>query len=158
VPARYDLVRNQLVLSAQGGTLDVSLVEERVAGFVLAGHPFVRLTGDSAAGLPEKPYFYELLVAGPVRLLAAHRKKYEEGLEGSRIVSEITARTDYFLVQGGRGYPVSKLSDVARVFPQQRAALRSYAQANSLAFDAAGRAAALAALVRYQATLRPAAN
>jgi hypothetical protein len=158
VPARYDLVRDQLVLSAQGGTLDLSLVPERVARFSLGGHTFVRLTGDSAVGLPERPAFYDQLVAGPVRVLAARRKKYREGLEGSRIVSEITARTDYFVQQGGRCYPVSKAGDVLRLFPQQRAALRSYAQTNNLVFDEAGREAAIIALVRYQATLGTASN
>lgn len=153
VPARYDLVRDQVVLSAQGGTLDLSLVPERVARFSLGGHTFVRLTGDSAVGLPERPAFYDQLVAGPVRVLAARRKKYEEGLEGSRIVSDITARTDYFAQQGGRCYSISKLGDVLRLFPQQRAALRSYAQTNNLVFDEAGREAAIVALVRYQATL-----
>ena len=158
VRARYDLVRDQLVLSAQSGTLDLSLVNEQVARFTLAGHTFVRLVGDSAVGLPERPTFYDLLVPGPVRLLAAYRKKYSEGLEGSRIVSDITARTDYFIQQGARSYPVSKLGDVLRLFPKQRAALRDYAQANDLHFDEDGRAAALVALVRQQATLSAAPN
>ena len=158
VPARYDLVRDQLVLSAQGGALDLSLVNERVARFTLGGHTFVRVAGDSAAGLPERPTFYDLLVPGPVRVLAAYRKKYTEGLEASRIVSEITARTDYFIQKEGHCYPASKVGDVLRLFPQQRAALRSYAQANNLQFDEAGRASALVALVRYQATLALAAQ
>lgn len=153
VAARYDLVRDQVVLSAQGNTLDLSLVNERVARFTLGGHTFVRVVGDSATGLPERPAFYELLVPGPVRVLAAYRKKYVEGLEASHVVSDITARTDYFIQKDGRCYAASKIGDVLRLFPQQRAALRSYAQANSLQFDEAGRAAALVALVRYQATL-----
>jgi hypothetical protein len=153
VVARYDLVRDQVVLSAQGGTLDLSLVKERVARFTLGGHTFVRVAADSATGLPERPAFYELLVPGPVRVLAAYRKKYSEHLEGRRIVGEVTARTDYFIQKDGRGYPVSKLGDMLRLFPQHKVALRSYAQTNKLAFDEAGRAAALVALMRYQATL-----
>ena len=158
VLARYDLVRDQLILSVQGGTLNLSLVKERVMCFTLGGHTFVRLAGDSAAGLPERPAFYDLLVEGPVRVLAARRKKYKEGLEASRIVSEITAHTDYFLGHNGRYYPASRLSDVLRLFPQQRAALRSYVQASKLEFDEANREAALVALVRYQATLGPTAK
>ena len=158
VLARYDLVRDQLILSAQGGTLNLSLVNERVARFTLAGHTFVRLPADSAAGLPKRPTFYDLLVEGPVRVLAARREKYKEGLEGSRIVSEITASTDYFLGQNGHYYPASRLSDVLRLFPQQRAALRSYAQDSKLEFDEANREAALVALVRYQATLSTASK
>ena len=158
IPARYDLVRDQLVLSAQGGTLDLSLVTERLARFTLGEHTFVRLAADSAEGLPERPIFYDLLVAGPVRVLAAHRKKYRESLEGSRIVSEITARTDYFIQQGKRCYPVSKMSDVLRLFPQQRVALRTYAQAHNLLFKETGREAAIVALVRYQASLSMTAN
>jgi hypothetical protein len=159
VAARYDLVRDQVVLSAQGGTLDLSLVNERVARFTLGEHTFVRVVGDSATGLPERPAFYELLVPGPVRVLAAYRKKYVEGLQASRIVSDITARsTDYFIQKEGRCYAASKMGDVLRLFPQQKAALRSYAQTNKLVFDEAGRAAALMALVRYQATLGAATN
>ncbi len=158
VLARYDLVRDQVVLSAQSNTLDLTLVDERVARFTLGSHTFVRVAADSAMGLPERPAFYDLLVAGPVQVLAARRKKYEENLEGSRIVSEITGRTDYFIQQGKRCYPVSKLGDVLRLFPQQRAALRTFAQANNLLFEEAGREAAIVALVRYQATLGAATN
>ncbi|MGI4872218.1 MAG: hypothetical protein ACRYFX_13710 [Janthinobacterium lividum] len=152
VRARYDLVRDQVVLSAQGGTADLSLVTERVACFTLGSHTFVRLSSDSALGLPERN-FYDLLVTGPVRVLASRRKKYEETLQDGHIVSELAARTDYFLVQAGRSYPVSKLGDVLRQFPQQRAALRSYARANQLEFDEARREAAIVALVQYRATL-----
>ncbi|RZL01536.1 MAG: hypothetical protein EOO62_23270 [Hymenobacter sp.] len=154
VPARYDLVRDQLVLTAQSGTSELRLVSERVARFTLGGHTFVHLTGDSVAGSPLRPGFYDLLAAGPVAVLASRRKKYDELTENSRIIGEITERrTEYYLRQGGRYYGVSKAGDVLRLFPKQRAALRDYVQAHNLQFDEAGREAALVALVRYQATL-----
>ncbi|RYY13801.1 MAG: hypothetical protein EOO36_15260 [Cytophagaceae bacterium] len=154
VPARYDLVRDQLVLTAQSRTSELRLVSERVARFTLGGHTFVHLSAASVAGSPLRPGFYDLLVAGPVAVLASRRKKYDERTENSLIVSEILdRRTDYFIRQGGRYYEVSKAGDVLRLFPKQRAVLREYAQTHNLQFDEAGREAALVELVRYQATL-----
>lgn len=155
VPLRYDLLRKQLVLTAPGGGRDLTLVNEEVTRFTLGGHSFVRLVVDSSSSAV-RTGFYEVLVDGPVRLLAAHHKALQKRSTAEGVESEITTRDDYFLVQSQRYYPVAKAADVLRLFPQHKAALRQFASDNHLNFKPEGRALALVELVRYQATLAPA--
>jgi hypothetical protein len=150
---RYDLVRGQLVLAAPGSSRQLRLVNEQVTRFTLSGHSFIRLVGDSSTNTPVRTGFYDLLVEGPVRLLAAHYKTRQESSRAEGVQSEILAHDDYFIYKDHRYYPVSKGTDVVRLFPQKKAQLRQFMQDNNLNFKPEGREQALAALVRYQATL-----
>jgi hypothetical protein len=153
VPLRYDLLRGQLVLAAPGSSRQIRLVNEQVARFTLSGHSFIRLVVDSSTSSPVRTGFYDVLVDGPVRLLAAHRKTRQESSRAEGMQREILARDDYFIAKDHRYYAVSKGAEVVRLFPQDKAALRQYIQNNNLNFNPEGREQALAALVRYQATL-----
>ncbi len=153
VPLRYDLVRGQLVLLAPGGALAMRLLNEQVASFSLSGHYFIRLVTDSSGRSPIRTGFYDLLVEGPVRLLASHRKTLQQRSGESKVESEITAHDEYFLYKDQHYYPLAKAADVLRLFPKDKAALRQFSKDNNLNFNAEGREQALAALVRYQATL-----
>ena len=153
VPLRYDLVRGQLVLSAPIGGLELRLVNERVTRFTVAGHSFVRLVADSSRRSPLATGFYDLLVEGPVRVLGAYRKAVQEQTTANRVENTIIAKSDYFVRKDGRYYKVSKPGALLSLFPQNKAALRSYIWANNLKFSDASRGQDLAALVRYQATL-----
>lgn len=152
VPLRYDLVRQQLVLDSPVGALQMRLLNEQVAFFTLGGHRFIRLVeADSSAGVSTG--YYDLLVDGPVQLLAARRKSLQERSTPTGILSEISASESYYVHQGRRYYPVGTASSVLRLFPAQKAALRQFSKANKLKFGQKTRESALVALLRYQATL-----
>lgn len=153
VPLRYDLIRDQLVLTAPTGNQEMTLVNELVSGFVLDEHAFTRLTVDSSTSSPVRTGFYEVLVAGPVRLLAAHHKSLQKRSSGGRVESEITASDAYFLEKNRQYYAVEKAGAVWQLFPEHKAALRQYTRTNHLSFRPEARAQALAALVRYEAIL-----
>ncbi|MGI4887414.1 MAG: hypothetical protein ACRYFR_20845 [Janthinobacterium lividum] len=153
VPLRYDLVRGQLVLTAPGGGREMTLLNEQVTRFVLDGHSFIRLAIDSIGNAPLRAGFYDLLVEGPVRLLALRRKTFQKRATNEGMESEITASDAYFVGKDRRYYPVDKAAELLRLFPDDKAALRDYIQNNHLNFKAESREQALVALVRYQATL-----
>ena len=154
VPLRYDLVLGQLVLQVPSGVTEMYLVNEKVARFALGGHTFVRLVAD-AAGSPAPTGYYDLLVEGPVRVLAARRKDVQtratfEGMQG-----EISQIDEVFIYKDRRYYPVSKAKELLRLFPESKGPLRAYIRAQKLPFNAAGREPSIAAVVRYYATLAP---
>lgn len=153
VPLRYDLVRGQLVLQAPGGAFDMRLLNEQVARFTLDGHTFVRLLADSSRSSPVSTGFYDLLVDGPVQLLAARQKDLQERTTYAGITSDITASEKYFVCKNRRYYPVSKAATLLRLFPENKAALRQCSKAHKLRFGPETREQSLGALVRYQATL-----
>jgi hypothetical protein len=158
VPLRYDLLRDQLVLTASTGNQEMTLVPELVSGFVLDGHVFTHVSVDSSAGSPVRAGFYEVLVAGPVRLLAAHHKALQKRSSAGRVESEITASNAYFVEKNGQYYAVEKAGALLGLFPEHKAALRQYSRTNHLSFRPDARAEALAALVRYEATLAGASH
>jgi len=147
---RYDLVREQLVLKPYQDDLQIILVNELVERFSIGEHTFVRLGSDA----PGRATFYDVLVDGPVQALAAHYKKYTEHTTLTTIEGEITATTNYYLRKDGRYYPIKKPKDVVRLFPEHRAALRSYLEKNK---DVA-QEQALVAVVRYHAELTASAR
>jgi hypothetical protein len=153
VPLRYDLVRGQLVVLAPGSGLALQLLNERVAGFSLDGHSFIRLVTDSSGNSPVRTGFYDLLVDGPVQLLASHHKTLERRAGERSVESEITARDTYFLHKDQHYYPLAKATELFRLFPKDKAALRQFSKDNKLSFRAEAREQSLSALVRYQATL-----
>ncbi|MBO0359221.1 hypothetical protein J0X19_14765 [Hymenobacter sp. BT186] len=142
---RYDLIRGQLVLKPYQDDFQIQLVNELVERFSIGGHTFVRLGADA----PGRAAFYDVLVDGPVQALAAHYKKYTEHTTVTTIEGEITATTTYYLHKDGQYYPIKKPKDVVRLFPEHRAALRSYLQKNNEPEPEQ----AFIALVRYQAEL-----
>ena len=152
VPLRYDLVRGQLVLASPLGR-EMSLVNEQVTRFELGEHVFVRLALDSTQAAPAKFDFYEVLVAGPVQLLAAHRKTLQQRAAADHVEREITARDAFFVRKDRRYYPVENAGALQQLFPARKAALKQYSKAHKLRFKAEERAAALRELVRYLGSL-----
>ncbi|UOR05905.1 hypothetical protein MUN82_02110 [Hymenobacter aerilatus] len=150
IPLRYDLVRQQLVLRPYQDDHQIQLVDELVEQFSIGGHTFVRLGAEA----PGRGRFYDVLVEGPVSVLASHHKNYSVRTAATAIEGEITAATDYYIRKEGVYHSVKKAKDVVRLFPEHRAALRSYLQANKVA----GREQAIVALVRYQAGLPTASS
>lgn len=148
VPLRYDLVRAQLVLSTPLGR-EMRLLNEQVTRFELGGHAFVRLALDSTQASLAKPDFYEVLVEGPVQLLAAHHKTLQERTAADHVEREITAKDAFFVRKNQRYYPVDNAAALQRLFPARKAALRQYGKEHKLSFRAAERADALSELVRY---------
>jgi len=152
---RYDLVRDQLVIKAPLGALDMHLVSEQVAGFTLDGHRFIRLAASDNDGLPLRAGFYDLLLDGPMPVLAARRKTLLEESTPRGQEGEITQENELFVYKNQHYYPVSSAGSVLRLFPGHRAALRHYLRAQGLRFRKKSREAAVVALVRQATTLQP---
>ncbi|MEJ7664702.1 MAG: hypothetical protein WKG07_36895 [Hymenobacter sp.] len=148
VPLRYDLVRAQLVLSTPLGR-EMRLLNEQVTRFELGAHAFVRLALDSTQASLAKPDLYEVLVEGPLQLLAAHHKTLQELNGGGPRGKEITAKDAFFVRKNQRYYPVDNGAALRRLFPARKAALRQYGKEHKLSFRAEERADALSELVRY---------
>jgi hypothetical protein len=158
VPLRYDLIRDLLVLQSPLGALNMQLVNEHVARFTIDEHTFIRLVADSSKDSPVSTGFYDLLVEGPTRVLAARRKSIQERSVAEGMVGEISQRDELFVFTGNRYYRVSSARAVLNLFPENKAALRKYIRTQKLKFSATQREATIAALVRYQATLRGTAS
>ena len=153
VPMRYDCQLDQLVVQPPGRAISLQLVPEKVTAFTLAGHQFVRLTTDSVANPQVRTGFYDLLVDGPARLLARHRKKSYERPTPAGMEGHFEQTTRYVVQHRDAYYPVTRLKDVLAAFPDQKAALQKFARKQHLNFGEGLRQYSLTALVGYYNTL-----
>ncbi|AIZ62934.1 hypothetical protein PK28_03170 [Hymenobacter sp. DG25B] len=157
VPLLYDIRLDQLVLQQPATALFLHLVEEKVAGFTVGTHRFVRLENQPGAPHAVATGFYEVLLDGPVRVLAKRRKEMKEQSD-QKIYYPVFRVIDQLYVQMGNAYyPVSQLAPVLRIFPDQRKELQKFSRSQKLRFKKATREADLVRLIRYYQSL-PAAT
>ncbi|MGI4883704.1 MAG: hypothetical protein ACRYFR_01950 [Janthinobacterium lividum] len=152
---RYDLLRDQPVLLYPGQGAAVALVAGKVAGFTLGPHRFVRVAGgDTLAAGALPPGFYELLVDGPVRLLARHRKRVQRVTVSQNLAQEYRQTDQVFARTATAAAELTSLKKLLALLPAHQAEVQRYARQQGLKFSAAERAASAERALRYYYSLR----
>ncbi|MDJ0363801.1 hypothetical protein QMK33_01455 [Hymenobacter sp. H14-R3] len=152
VPLRYDLALGQVVASYPGQAAAYTLVPGGVSAFTLGGHRFVRLVADSA-GQTLPTGYYDLLLSGPVSLLASHTKKIQRTYVQQELRLEY-GQTDKLYVRTARTTAeVSSLKNLLALLPAHKDEVQRYAQQHKLSFGAAQQEASALAALRYYYTL-----
>ncbi len=153
VPLRYDLALGQVVASYPGQAAAFTLVPGQVSAFTLGGHRFVRLVADSASRAPLPTGYYELLLSGPVSLLASHSKKLLQAYVQQVLRLEYR-QTDQLYVRTARATAeVSSLKNLLALLPAHQEEVQRYARQHKLSFGPAQQAASALEALRYYYTL-----
>ncbi|TPG63539.1 hypothetical protein [Hymenobacter nivis] len=153
---RYDLLRDQPVLLYPGEGATVALVAGKVAGFTLGPHRFVRVAGgDSLAAGALPAGFYELLVDGPVRLLARHRKQVQRVTISQNLAQEYQQTDQLFGRSATAAAELTSLKKLLALLPTHQAEVQRYARQQGLKFSSAERVASAERALRYYYSLRP---
>jgi hypothetical protein len=134
VPLRYDIHRDQLVLTHPTSALMLQLINEQVQGFTIHGATFIRLHKDSLAAGTGKTGFYQVLADGPVKLLARRYKDMQETTTREGMTGEFRAIDRFFLLQDNNLVPVKRKKDMFKALASQRKALQQLVAAEKLAF------------------------
>jgi hypothetical protein len=146
----YEQVQDQVLLYGPAQATPLQLIRQKVQGFELAGHRFVRLPADSAGVLTEG--FYDLAVDGPAQLLVKRGKKLEAATGGYTLKGEYEEVTRFFVQRHAQFYEINSVKQALTVMADKKAEMQAYARGNR--FDS--REATLAALVRqYNALIKP---
>lgn len=131
----YNLVLDKIVIENPYDNSKMELLKERVSGFSIAGHTFVRLPVDSSSKSPIQSGFYDVLYAGKTKVYARRSKeiaqKIEVGLEKKKFIE----RNKYFIYKEGSYFPVSNKSSVLRVLKDRKTALRTQMARNKVEFS-----------------------
>jgi hypothetical protein len=153
VPLNYDLALDQVLLSYPGQAATVQLVPDQVAMFSLGSHQFVRLHADSAAKSAAPVGFYEVLLPGPVSLLARHTKRVERTTVQQNLRLEFRQSDQLFVRTPSAVAPVDNLKDMLALLPAHKVEVQRYARQQQLRFSAAQREASFLSALRYYASL-----
>jgi hypothetical protein len=151
----YDVVLDHVVLSPPQSPLTLRLLDEKVRGFTISGHRFVRLAADSATRSIIRTGYYEELLGGPVQVLARRMKTQQEHISQAHVDVEFTAVDKLFVRKAGQYYAVSSKSSVLRLMADRGKEVQKYAQEHKLRFNKAQREASVLALATYYASLPP---
>ena len=149
----YDLALDQLVMTYPNQAVTITLVSEKVKAFSLANHQFVRVANDSATAATLSTGFYELLLPGPVSLLARHAKRTEQTTVLQTLKQEFR-QTDRLFVRTPRAATeVTNLKSLVALLPAHQAEVQRYARQQRLSFGSAQREASALSALRYYYTL-----
>jgi len=145
----YDVVRDQLLLPQPSSPLLLQLVDERVNGFRLGDHRFVRLVADSASADVLTTGYYEVLVDSACQVLARRSKRMQQKIVDGSIDVKFTPADKLLVKKGGRYYAVTKKSAALRLFADRSKEMQQYAQAQRLSFKKDRLEASVVQLARY---------
>src|SRR5699024_9578789 len=78
--------------------------------------------------------FYELLYAGPSKVLALHMKARQDEIQGMEVNIRYDERHRYFILHKGKYHPVKSKKSVLSIFSDQKHALKSAIRKNKINF------------------------
>ncbi|SOD79968.1 hypothetical protein SAMN06269250_1167 [Spirosoma fluviale] len=149
----YDVVRDQLAIQPPGGGFRLRPRNDYVASFIMGQHQFIRIVGDSAAGVPTG--FYEILHNGRIKALARRVKVIHEDISSGKFQADYLVKDRFFVVKDGVYYEVKSKRSLLQVFPEQAKVLRKFMRSNSLKFNDEKREEAISQVTnRYEDLLK----
>jgi hypothetical protein len=131
----YDLTSGQVVLSYPGPPVTIILVPEQVTTFSLSGHQFVRLLADSTTKSGVPTGFYEVLLPGPVSLLARRTKRLEQTTVQQSLKLEFRQTDQLFVRTANAVAPANNLKEVLALLPTHKPEVQRYARRLKLRFS-----------------------
>jgi hypothetical protein len=147
----YDLTADQIVTESPIGNL-LAITPEKVTGFTMGKHTFVRIVKPSVDnGLPRTGN-YEVLYNGKSRVLGMYEKELQRKIENTEFRFFFLEHYKYFILKNGIYHQVKTKKSVLKLFPEQKHALKSYARKNRIYFRN-NQQVALPRIVGYYDTL-----
>ncbi|TGE24067.1 hypothetical protein E5K00_02295 [Hymenobacter aquaticus] len=154
VPLLYDTRLDQVVLKFPQTPLKLKLVNEKVSYFTVNRHTFVRIvSGGPTAGALSTGY-YDVLLNGPVRVLAKRSKKLLEKLTPTGVEAEFEEANRFYLEKGGQFYPIASKGALLAALADRKKEVRQYLSTQKLSFSKSRQEEAFVQVARYYNTLR----
>lgn len=147
VPILYDIVRDELAIQPPESGYRISPHTDKIESFTLGSLQFVRLTGDSASGIPTG--FYEILHNGPVSLLAHRIKTVHEDISSGVYKADYVPKDRFFVQKSSSYHEVKTKRSVLSLFPNQSKPLRKFLRTNKFKFNDEQRETALVNVIQW---------
>jgi hypothetical protein len=145
----YDVHQDQVITEHNRGN-SIRLVPEKIQGFTLFDHTFVRLTQDNDSKISEG--FYDQLYNGKSKVYAKYFKEYNETLSVKEVIPRFDERVRYYLVKGENFNVVKSKSSVIQIFEDQKQDVKNFIRKNNIRFKS-NRALAIVQITEFYDTL-----
>ena len=127
--------RDELHLKITSSGIVLELDKNIVGDFVIGRRQFVTLVGENAVeGLPQG--YYQVLYKGGDMLLKKNIRTFHERLQtsGSGVFRYFDQSNKYYLLKDGKVYPVSRNKDFAKVYKEEKKAIKGFIRHNRMKF------------------------
>ncbi len=135
IPMMYDLVKEVVVIRSPDRRFSIALNNEKISGFYVAGHRFVRLQKDSSVNGSVTTGFYDLLYNGSLKVWKKQNKNIQEEHSGTSIEEYIEESTRYFIEKENNYYPVNSKSSALIIMKDKKNEIRQYIKKNKINFS-----------------------
>jgi len=149
IPLLFDLAVDQIITEHDRGN-PIQLLAEKVQGFVIWDHTFVRLYPDDKNKISAG--FYDQLYNGKSKVYAKYSKNYREELESTRVIPQFDESVRYYLVKDGVFTVVKSKASVLKVLSDHKSEVKNFIRKNRLAFKG-NRDEALVRVTQFYDTL-----
>jgi hypothetical protein len=159
IPLQYDLVKDELIIEHYDQKGYVSMIkphQTKISSFQLLDHTFVRIVGDSTAGVLREG-FYDVLYDGGIKVLAKRKKNVSEDISLGQLTVSFIEKNSYYIEKDGKYYSVKNKGSMLKVLQDQKKSLSQFASKNKLNFKD-NREGAMAKLAAYYDQTREAAR
>jgi len=147
VPTLYDIVRDQVVILDYHKIYKINLPTDKIQGFELSGHTFVRLVHDSLNGI--KSGFYEQLYIGKIALFAKRQKKFLQEYSNMEVNNVVLSKSFYYIRKESRFYPVNSKRTLLNILKPKQKEVQRYLKKNKIKFNKDHENASLIAVEYY---------
>ncbi len=130
IPLLFDLAVDQIITEHNRGN-PIKLLAEKVQGFVIWDHTFVRLYPDDKNRISAG--FYDQLYSGKSKVYAKYSKKYSEKLD-TKVIPRFDESVRYYLVKDGVFTVVKSKGSVLKVLSDHKSEVKNFIRKNRIAF------------------------
>lgn len=131
----YDLVHDKLIVQHFSKIVKVEQVNEKVEGFSIQGHEFVRLVPGQTSETTLAPGFYDLLYKGDtISLYAKRMKTVEEQIKDMQVTLVFNEKNKYFLKKGEEYFQVSDRQTAMRFMADKKKEMTDFLKKNKIKF------------------------
>jgi len=133
VPLLFDEVKEAVIIQDVSGRNKIQLNTEKVTGFSLLNHQFVKLLPDSSGKLYMRPGFYDVLYRGNIRVYKKQTKTVQESITMTEgLKRRIDEQNVFFIKKGSTFYNVRNKRDVLNITKDRKKEIQQYIKRNRL--------------------------
>ena len=131
IPLLYDVVKGEIVIKA--GIYKLSLIKEKVSGFSVLNHKFVRLEENNSNQAVISTGFYDILYESEISLYKKQKKKIRDYSGFSESLKRYIVESDFYYFKKDRVfYPVNNRGSLLSLLQNKRKEVQQFIRKNKL--------------------------
>lgn len=135
VPLMYDLFQGVLVTEHYPSGHPIQLVYGKLQRFSIAGHTFEKIEKETVGNSLPASGFYDVLYAGPTRVVARRQKQKHEEITANEIERSYEERNRFFMYRNGVFFQVKSKHSVRKLMADKKQEVRRFLKLHKTSFS-----------------------